>query len=64
LQQPCEQSMPGTYYIINNKKICHNCYNTYGNDFERYIKKKEEPKPVEPKKEPPKPKSKRVPIYY
>ena len=60
---PCERPLAGSFYTIRNKRVCGNCYQQYGNDFEKYIKKKEEPKP-EPKKEEPKKEKKRVPIYY
>jgi hypothetical protein len=64
---PCERPLAGSFYTIRNKRVCGNCYQQYGNDFEKYIKKKEEPKPEpvkeEPKKEPKKDKN-RVPIYY
>ena len=62
---PCEQPLSGPFYTLKNKRICGNCYQQYGNDFDK-IKKREEPK-VEPKKEEPEPKKeikKRVPIYY
>jgi hypothetical protein len=63
---PCSRPMPGTFFISNNKRICSNCFNKYGHDFEKFMKPKEETKvetQPEPKKEVKKEK-RIIPIYY
>lgn len=56
---PCLSPINGRFFMVKNKNICANCYSKYGDNFENFMKPKEEPKkskPVENKI--------RIPIYY
>ena len=66
---PCKSQLQGAFYILKSKYVCGNCYNKYGNDFDKFEQKKEEEKvkKEEVKKEKPKieePIKKYKPIYY